>query len=118
MSKKSTSWKIRIRQMFEATTKILRYTTDMDEDKFYESSMVIEAVERNFQVLGEASKHVPAEIQEKYPEVPWKLIRQMRNFVIHQYDDVEEHILWDTIQNNLPRLKTTLEKLLEYIKDE
>ena len=78
--------------------------------------MMIMAVERCFEIIGEASRHVPADLQARYPDVPWDDMRDMRNLISHVYFRVSLAIMWDTIQDGLPPLVPMLRKILEQEK--
>ena len=73
----------------------------------------MEAVTYNFAIIGEASRHVPVDITEQYPNIPWLDMRDMRNLVIHEYSAVNKHILWDTIIEDLPPLIPLLQDILD-----
>jgi uncharacterized protein with HEPN domain len=62
-------------------------------------------------IIGEAANHVPDEVEEANPEIPWHLMRAMRNRLLHAYFDVDARILWHIVQNDLPRLLEPLKKL-------
>ena len=109
---KHVSHSVRILHILEAVKKIQSYVSTMSEEDFYEDERTMQAVERNFEIIGEAARHVPDSVREKYPEIEWLGMRDMRNFIIHQYNEVEEHVLWNTIQKDLPPLLVQLEKLL------
>ena len=66
----------------------------------------------NFIIIGEAANQIPDEIEEKHRTIPWNLMRAMRNRIVHAYFEVDEKLMWDTIQNDLPPLIPELEKLL------
>lgn len=72
----------------------------------------MDAVVRNFEVIGEASKHVPSSIKNHYPDIPWGEMNGMRNLLIHEYFDVEADIVWHTAKKQLPKLKVQLQPLL------
>ena len=111
-------WKVRIRHMLEAIGRVLDYTRGMDLDAFRIRLETVDAVIRNFQVLGEAGRLVPETIREKYPEIPWKVICGMRNVLVHDYDRVRVDYLWDSIHNDLPPLIPLLTRILEQELDE
>ena len=77
-----------------------------------ENGLTFDAVMRNLEIIGEASKHVPEEIRLRHAEVPWRAIIAFRNIAIHEYFGVDEDIVWDIIENNIPKL---LEKIEEVI---
>ena len=63
-------------------------------------------------IIGEAANHIPDDVQEAHGDVPWVLMRAMRNRVVHIYFDVDPDILWDTVHNDLPKLVDPLERML------
>ncbi len=107
------SWKIRVEDIMTCIEKINTYTVGMIFEKFSEDDKTVDAVIRNFEIIGEAARHIPLEIQEKYPELAWLEMRGMRNIVAHEYFGVSLPIIWRAIQNDLPPLVIGLEKLLE-----
>jgi len=84
----------------------------MDFETFKGDDKSIRAVEMNFIIIGEAANQIPEEIEEKYSVIPWHLMRAMRNRIVQAYFEVDEKLMWDTIQNDLPPLIPLLEKLL------
>lgn len=107
-SKKGRLWTFRLDHMIEACEEIIEFTKDMDAGVFYRDKKTCRSVERCFQILGEAAKHIPPEETEKMTGVPWRDIRGMRNIVVHEYDNIVDDVLWSTSQNDIPVL---LEKL-------
>ena len=105
-------WQDRIRDILEAIAEIQKFTSGMDYQTFKEDHKSIRAVEMNFIIIGEAANQIPEEIEEKYSSIPWSLMRAMRNRIVHVYFRVDEKLMWDTIQNDLPPLVPELEKLL------
>ena len=106
-------WKLRIEHILEALDRIGRYTQGMTFEEFAADERTIDAVVRNFTVIGEAARHVPAEVTSQYPSLPWREMWDMRNIVVHAYFGVSEQILWDTIQTDLPPLLAPLREVLE-----
>ena len=105
-------WRDRIRDILDAIAEIQQFTRDMDYETFKEDDKSIRAVEMNFIIIGEAANQIPEEIEEKYTAIPWTLMRAMRNRIVHVYFKVDEKLMWDTIQTDLPPLIPELEKLL------
>jgi len=62
-------------------------------------------------VIGEAVKKIPADIREKYPEIPWQEIAGMRDKLVHEYFRIDIKILWDTVQADLKPLQKIIKKL-------
>ena len=105
-------WQDRIRDILDAIAEIQQFTRSMDYETFKEDDKSIRAVEMNFIIIGEAANQIPEEIEEKYTTIPWSLMRAMRNRIVHGYFKVDEKLMWDTVQNDLPPLIPELEKLL------
>ena len=57
----------------------------------------IDAVIRNVEIIGEAANHIPSEVQNRYPEIPWMQMRGIRNILIHVYFGIDTEIIWKTI---------------------
>ncbi len=89
----------------EAIDKIIGYTKGMSFEIFCRDAKTIDAVVRNIEIIGEAAKHLPKDLQLKYPTVPWKQIIGARAKVAHEYFGVDLKIIWKTIQEDLPALK-------------
>lgn len=78
-----------------------------------ENEIIVDAVLRNLELMGEASGRLPNNFKEKFPEVPWKQIIGLRNIVIHAYSDIDLDIIWDIITKNIPEAKEKLQKIYE-----
>jgi uncharacterized protein with HEPN domain len=105
-------WKDRIRDILDAIAEIQKFTHGMDYEAFQKDDKVIRAVEMNFIIIGEAATQIPETIEEKYSTIPWSLMRAMRNRIVHVYFNIDESMMWDTVQNDLPPLIKELEKLI------
>jgi len=105
-------WRNRIRDILDAIAEIQKFTRGMSYEAFKEDDKAVRAVEMNFIIIGEAASQIPEEVEENHPAIPWNLMRAMRNRIVHAYFEVDEKLMWDTIQNDLPPLVIELEKLL------
>jgi len=105
-------WRDRIRDILDAIAEIQKFTRGLDFESFREDDKSIRAVEMNFIIIGEAANQIPEEIEEKYPAIPWNLMRAMRNRIVHVYFKIDEKLMWDTVKDDLPPLIPILEKLL------
>jgi len=114
----SRQWAFRVQDILKAIEKIEHYVKGMTLTKFKQNELVIDAVVRNFEVIGEASKNIPLSVQRSYPDIPWKEMKGMRDVLIHQYFGVDVKVLWHATQNNLPVLRKHLETLLEDAKSD
>ena len=105
-------WTIRIRHILDAIARIQDYTHEMTADSFAAHAMAVDAVVRNFQVIGEATRHIPKGVQLDHPEIPWTRMRDMRHVLVHRYEIVDLPTVWSTVQNDLPPIVPLLSKLL------
>jgi uncharacterized protein with HEPN domain len=95
-----------------AVRKIEKYTVGMDRRALGKEGMMIDAVVRNFEIIGEAVKNVPPSVRARYPEVAWKEAAAFRDVLIHDYFGVDVEAVYDTIANNLPSFKKGVNKAL------
>ena len=111
----SRQWVFRIHDILKAIEKIRRYSRGMTMTKFKDNELVIDAVVRNFEIIGEASKSIPPSVQRAYTDIPWKEMKGMRDILIHEYFGVDTKILWHATTKNLPSLQKQLEELLQNV---
>jgi uncharacterized protein with HEPN domain len=106
-------WQLRIEDILEAISRIQRYLEGMDQAGFIGDERTMDAVVRNFGIIGEAVIHLPEQVRMLHPELPWSRMRGLRNLVIHEYFGVSPEILWSTAKEDLPPLVGLLRALLE-----
>lgn len=94
-----------------AVRKIEKYTKKLNLEEFAADEKTIDAVIRNLEIVGEAANNIPKEVKEKYPNIPWRQISGMRNKIIHEYFGIDWDILWQTIEEDLPKLKREINKI-------
>ena len=108
----SRSWQLRVQDILNAISTIQQRTDGLTFEEFRANEMLVESVLYQYIVLGEAAANIPVEIQFRRPDVPWRLMNDMRNIMAHEYFRVNLNIVWGTIQNNLPPLVEPLRDLL------
>ena len=96
----------------ESAEKILEYTKDFTFDEFSKDNKTVDAVIRNFEIIGEASNLLPDEIKDKYSEIDWHRIRGFRNRIVHDYFGVDLQIVWKITFDQIPGLITDIVKIL------
>ena len=112
MSKKKRDYILFIEDIVEMIEKIERYTHGKSFKNFAKDEMAIDAVIRNFEIIGEAARHLSENFRKKHPEVPWEKIFGMRNRLVHDYLGVDLDVVWDTVNNFVPVLKKQIEEIL------
>ena len=97
--------------MRDALDAIAVYTRP-GRDAFFASAMMRDAVVRNLEIVGEAVKRLPSEITATEPEIPWRRITGMRDVLVHDYFGVDFEAVWNAVENEAPRLRAAIERLL------
>jgi uncharacterized protein with HEPN domain len=98
--------------ILEAIKKIERYIETINFDNFSDNDMMIDAVIRELEIIGESARNLSDDFQDKHFEIPWYKVKAMRNVLIHEYFGVNLRVVWDTCKNDIPALKTLIEKVL------
>lgn len=105
--------KIYLNHILLSIKKVEKYTSMMDLQTFIDDEVIQDAVVRQFEIIGEASNHVSDVTTKRIPDFPWKDIVSMRNILIHDYFEVDLKDVWNTVKNDLPVLKHSIEKFLD-----
>jgi uncharacterized protein with HEPN domain len=88
------------------------FVASMSFEEFQADAKTTFAVIRALEIIGEATKNIPVNIREQHPEIPWKGFAGMRDKLIHAYFGVNLEVVWETLQQNLPQLRPTIEQIL------
>lgn len=102
-----------VRHIFDALEKIADYTSGMNKKDFISSSKTQDAVIRQFEIVGEATKQLSESFREKNPEIPWRKLAGLRDKLIHDYMGVDVLAIWKSIESDLPGLQNQINKLLK-----
>lgn len=97
----------------QSVNNIRSYAGDLSYEELIRDKMRVDAIVRNFEIIGEAAGKIPGEIREEYPSVEWRKISDFRNVLVHEYFQVDFDIMWDIIENKLPELITQVSDILE-----
>ncbi len=102
-------WRFYLDDMIEFAGKVREYTKGLDQDGFVNNGLTYDATLRNLELIGEAATHIPDEIRNAHPEIPWRMIIATRNRLIHGYLGIDDDTLWSIIQDDVPELLPLLE---------
>ncbi len=105
-----------LEDMRQSMERIEEYLGDLDFTHFKMNYMVVDAIIRNFEIIGEASKNIPKNVQIKYPEIPWKKMYGLRNLIAHEYFGIDYEMIWEIEKNNLPQNRKDLQSILKIEK--
>jgi uncharacterized protein with HEPN domain len=106
MSKRSSQ--LLIKDIKTAIQKIKKYTHDMHYEDFFQDEKTIDAVIRNFEIIGEAANRIPEDFKKGHPDIDWFRIRGFRNRIVHDYFGVDLEVVWTIIEEYLDDLDTKI----------
>jgi uncharacterized protein with HEPN domain len=109
----SRNWQQRVEDIISAIMEIREFTGSVKFDEFASNPILMKAVLYNFIIIGEAVRHIPQEIQDLRPDIPWRVMGGMRNIVAHEYFQLDTQRIWETSTNDVPTLIEPLMTLLE-----
>jgi len=109
--------KIRLQHIVDSIEEIKTYLIDSTYKSFKEQSMLKSACIRQLEIIGEASGKISDQIRKNHPQVSWKSLIGLRNILIHKYFGVDERIVWDVLQNDIPNLEAQIRKILKEIEE-
>jgi uncharacterized protein with HEPN domain len=95
-----------------AAKTIRRFVHGVSREQFIANEENYEAVNRKFEIIGEAARHLSPQMRAGFPDIPWTLVTATRNILIHDYDDVNLNVVWNTAQNDLPALIAKIDAYL------
>lgn len=104
--------RLRLQHMLDACDALTEFTTGRSEDDLLTDKMLLSAVSRQIEIIGEAANMLTNELRGRHPEVPWKQIVGMRHKIIHEYFAVQTDTVWDVVQNDVPVLRVQLAAII------
>ena len=111
MSKRE--WKLFVEDILESIELIENYIGNLEFNDFRKDRKTLDAVVRNFEIIGEASNYIPDYIKEKHADVDWIGIVGLRNRMAHEYFGISLEIVWNIVKQELPKLQNQMKQILE-----
>lgn len=102
-----------VRHISDAVKKIIDYTTGMGKKEFISSNKTQDAVIRQFEIIGEATKQLSKAFRDKHSDVPWKKLAGLRDKLIHDYMGVDVLAIWKSVVSDLPELRKQIKEIIE-----
>ncbi len=105
--------KLLISDILDSAHKIFDYTAGQSFDDFQRDGKTVDAVIRNFEIIGEAANRLPEEFKDSFPDIDWHRIRGFRNRIVHDYFGIDYSIVWTIKETFLPVMISQLKPLSE-----
>ena len=106
------AWTDRIQDILDAISEAQAFTEGLQFHEFERDLKTQRAVELNFIIIGEAAAHIPDSVMATNSDVPWRIMKAMRNQLVHAYFAIDPQIVWETARDDLPQLVEPLTRLL------
>ena len=103
------TWQERFQDVIDAADRVAEYITNISEEEFRNDSKTFDAVVRNIILIGDALAGINREVRERFPEIPWRDIIGMRNFLVHEYFKIEVTVIWKVATQHVPLLAAQLQ---------
>lgn len=106
--------KERLQHIIAAIDRIIRYTSGKTYEDLVSDDMMYYAVVKNIEIIGEAANMLTPQFIATHPQTPWKQVRGMRNYIVHEYFQIDDTVVWGVVTKNLSKLK---EEITQYIEE-
>jgi uncharacterized protein with HEPN domain len=110
-------YQVYLEDIISAIDSIKAYTKDLSYESFASDKKTVDAVIRNFEIIGEATKHIPLAVRREYPKVPWRDMAGMGDKLIHGYFGVQLDVVWKTVKERLPVVRPLIAEALAEMRE-
>lgn len=104
-----------VEDILDSIKKIEKYIKDLKYSDFENNDLIVDAVVRNLEIIGEAARNIPENVRQANPNVPWSRMIGLRNVTVHEYFGLDLSVIWEIARKNLPETKQSVVKLLKKI---
>lgn len=105
-----------LRHMLDSIQKMEEYTKTHSQEDFIENDWDQDAVVRNLEIIGEAANNLSESFRQKYSDIPWRKIIDLRNVIAHDYADIDLSIIWNIMTSYIPELKLQITAIVDSAK--
>lgn len=109
---------VRLRDILGAIDETREFLERSEFDYFKSNLIVQRAIERCIEIVSEASRHIPAELTDQYPDIPWQEMRAIGNLMRHEYQRVEDHVIWRTATKSFDQLRPIIVEMIAGLEQE
>ena len=102
----------RLEHILAAINRVNRYTKGKNREDLLADDMMYYAVVKNIEIIGEAANMLTSDFQVTHPEIPWKMVKGMRNYIVHEYFQIDSDVVWDVVSHELSPLHEQITKYL------
>ena len=102
----------RLEHIVAAIDRVIRYTAGKSYEDLLIDDMMYYAVVKNIEMIGEAANMLTSEFQASHPDTPWKMVKGMRNYIVHEYFQIDTVVVWDVVTNELSLLRQQVQRYL------
>ena len=104
--------KERLEHMLAAAERVIRYTSGKSFEDLKADDMMYYAVVKNIEIIGEAANLLSSEFVDSHPATPWKQVRGMRNYIVHEYFQIDDVVVWGVVTEDIPVLR---QQIIDYL---
>ena len=106
--------KERLQHMLAAAERVIRYTSGKSFEDLKADDMMYYAVVKNIEIIGEAANLLSSEFVDSHPATPWKQVRGMRNYIVHEYFQIDDVVVWGVVTEDIPVLR---QQIIDYLDE-
>ena len=100
--------------MLAAAERVIRYTSGKSFEDLKADDMMYYAVVKNIEIMGEAANLLSSEFVDSHPDTPWKQVRGMRNYIVHEYFQIDDVVVWGVVTEDIPVLR---QQIIDYLDE-